>query len=110
MQRHREALNTFEVAVKVLGAKEVPPFPPTMTLLPSAHSDEASERFLSFHMLQGGLNNQLAELAGMVAIANALGRTLVLPTMWSGDFAGNEMVLDMARLLDVPELKANLAG
>jgi hypothetical protein len=46
----------------------------------------------------------------MVAIANTLGRALVLPKLWSGDFVGNAHILDFHEVFDVTALRTNLAG
>jgi len=50
------------------------------------------------------------EIIGMMAIANALDRTLVLPCIVSHDFIGATHVLDFGEVFDVPALKHNLAG
>jgi hypothetical protein len=108
-QRHREALNSFVVALKHTGWEHVPPEPQPLQPLPPASASRPT-RFLSFHTLQGGLNNQVGELAGMVAIANALDRVLVAPSLFSEDFVGNFKVLDLDRLVDLHASQANLAG
>jgi hypothetical protein len=103
---HEEAMDSWRVAVGEVGEHRAPPHLRTLALL----GWEGPRGYLGFHVMQGGLNNQIQEFAGMVAMANALGRTLVLPQLWSRDFVGREHVLGFDRVFDVQALRRGLAG
>ena len=123
MQGPSSGRNSFITAVRHLGIDAIPPpSSHTLSILPLLHSPHNNNEspsspsiqslgnFIGFNPLSGGLNNQLLELAGIISIANALGRSLVLPNFYSGDFVGNDHVVKAEELFDIEALKANLAG
>ena len=67
-------------------------------------------KFIRFHDIQGGLNNQLQEIAGIFAIANLLDRVVILPNIISSDFVGNANLLSFGEVFDVAEMRINFAG
>ena len=88
--------------------------------------DVCPNRFISFRNPMHGLNNQMLEVTAMVAIAKALGRTLVLPrfpshapmaeagaaasTNESDGGSSSEMLLDFDELFDFEHFAATLRG